>query len=167
MLTNERRLNLVQRLNVLQQEIAEIASVLYENPCPITSEDIDRGVQGLLNRNGYLELSSLEKQLEVGMDDAVLATYHPKAEKNQLRPYSPTIDDQLLLVFQRLIEIKKYRIVEGDEDANAFCIRMVNGKQAAKPEDAGCRSIPRPKTPRPTHRSGPSSSPKKSRSIRW
>jgi hypothetical protein len=133
MLTNTQRMTLINRLQVLQQEIANVTQTLIDNPCPLSESELDKVAESILKNGAVMQLSSLEYQLKVGMDDSVLATYHPRAPANKVRAYNSQIDDQTLTVFERLIETGQYVMPDGDEAAEAFCIRIVNGKAAVEP----------------------------------
>lgn len=125
MLTNSKRIELIRRLEVLTHEMQEITQVLNANPCPTTDEDIERGVQSLLQKRNRLHLTSLERQMANGIPSTVFATYYPSNEPHQrLKAYSQETTDELLMVFQRLIDIGEYTVEEGDEDAKAFCLQL-------------------------------------------
>lgn len=125
MLTNLKRMELVKRLNDLTKEASEIAQILANNPCPVTDEDIDRGVKALIDQRSRLYMASLDRHLREGMSPYVVATYYPNAPRGQqLKAYSQEVSAETLLVFQRLIDSGHYRIEEGDENLDAYVMML-------------------------------------------
>lgn len=124
MLSNQQRIKLVRRLQVLSKEMEDIAYILSTNAVPITDEDIDRGVAALLDQNATIVLSSLSRQTDLGIPNTVLAIYFPKASKDRLKAYASETGSEALLVFQRMLDANQFTVVKGDEDADSFCLQL-------------------------------------------
>jgi hypothetical protein len=126
MLSNSQRIELVRRMEVITQEMNDIAHILNTNPVPVTDDDIDRGVRSLLKQEATLVLSSLSRQLEDGIDNTVLATYHPRQSGDKcLKAYARETTKEALMVFKRMLELGNYRYAtKEDEGSEAFCVQL-------------------------------------------
>lgn len=134
MLTNAHRMNLINRLQVLQEEMAKVTQILIDNTCALTEDDLSRAADALLGAHGTLQLNSLEKQIELGMDESVLVTYHPLSLGAKLRPYNGNAGHETVMLIQHMIDRDRYTIQPGDESSNAFCVRIPVQSKDTPPE---------------------------------